>query len=44
MTELVGILLELRVALEYHVILVDLGIHGVDLPLTEGVVERVIDR
>src|SRR5262245_31127140 len=40
----VGIVLVLRHGLQHHAILVRLGVNGGDLPLAEGVVERVIDR
>jgi hypothetical protein len=39
-----GILLELRIDFQHHVVLVQLREHRRDLPLAEGVVERVVDR
>ena len=39
-----GILLELRLHFEHHVVLVQLREDGGDLALAEGVVERVVDR
>ena len=39
----VGIELELRIGFENDVILVELGVESVDLALSEGVVERVVD-
>ena len=36
-------MLELRLRLQDHVVLVELRVHGVDLALAESVVERVVD-
>src|ERR1700723_42989 len=43
MIQLVWIQLKLRLTLQNHVILIDLRIHRTDLPLTESVIERVVD-
>ena len=43
MTQHVWILLKLRLALEDHMILIELRVHRVDLPLTEGIIECVVD-
>ena len=43
MVQLVGVELKLRLALENNVVLIHLRVHRVDLPLTEGVVQSVID-
>jgi hypothetical protein len=43
MIQLVRVALKLRLALEDHVILIHLRVHGADLALAEGVIERVID-
>ena len=43
MVQLVGIQLKLRFTLENNMVLVYLGIHRADLPLTEGVIQGVID-
>ena len=42
--ERIGALLELLSHLHHHVVLVDSLVHGGDLPLAKGVVQRVIDR
>ena len=44
MVQLVGVQLKLRLTLENNVVLIHLRIHRVDLPLTEGVIQGVIDR
>lgn len=44
MVQLIGIQLKLRLALEHDMVLIDLGIHRVDLPLAEGIIESVINR
>ncbi len=44
MVQLIRIQLELGFALQYDVILIHLRIHSVDLPLTEGVVQSVVNR
>src|ERR1035438_7698693 len=41
---LVRVLLKLRFTFENDMVLVDLGVHRVDLPLTEGVIQRVVYR
>ena len=43
MVQLVRVLLKLRLTLKHNVILIHLRIHRADLPLTEGVIERVVD-
>ena len=43
MIQLVGIKLKLRLTLENHVILIHLRIHRADLPLTESVIQSVVD-
>ena len=43
MVQLVRVLLKLRFALKYNVILIHLRVHGVDLPLAKGVIQSVID-
>ena len=43
MIQHVWILLKLRLALQDHMILIELRVHRVDLPLTKGIVERVVD-
>ena len=43
MVQLVGVQLKLRLTLQHNVVLVHLRIHGADLPLTEGVIQSVID-
>jgi hypothetical protein len=40
--QITGIALKLRVRFENDVILVDLGVQSVDLPLSEGIVESVV--
>ena len=42
--QFVGVHLELRLALEDYVVLIQLRVHGVDLALAESVVESVVDR
>ena len=37
------ILLELRIRLQNHVILIQLRVESIDLPLTESIVECVVD-
>ena len=44
LVQLVGIDLELRLRLKNHMVLVQLRVHRVDLPLTEGIVECIVDR
>ncbi len=39
----VGIALELRQRFEDHMVLVELGVHRVDLALSQGVVKSVVD-
>ena len=39
-----GIALQVGIDLDHHPVLVALGVDGRDLPLREGVVERVVDR
>ena len=41
--QIVGVRLKLRFTFEYNVVLIHLRIHGADLPLTEGVIQGVID-
>ena len=43
MIELVRVFLKLRLAFEHDMVLIYLGVHGADLPLTEGVVKSVVD-
>ena len=43
MVQVVGIELKLRLTLENNMVLVHLGIHRANLPLTEGVIQGVID-
>ena len=44
MLEAFGVLPELRVHFEHHMVLVELGVHRGDLPLAEGIVKRVVDH
>jgi len=44
MLEHIGVKLKLRLRLKHHMILIHLRIHGVDLPLPESVIQRVVDR
>ena len=41
--QLARVLLELRQRFQNHVVLVELRVHRADLPLAEGVVQRVVD-
>ena len=39
----IRIVLELRQRFQDHVILIELGVHRIDLALSKGVVQRVVD-
>ena len=43
LVQLGRIILEEGIHFQHHVVLVDLGVHRIDLPLAEGVVQGVID-
>ena len=43
MVQFVRVFLKLRLTLQHNVVLIHLRIHRADLPLAEGVIERVID-
>ena len=43
MVQFVGVELKLRLTLENNVVLIHLGIHRVNLPLTESVIESVVN-
>jgi len=42
--EAIGILPEARLHLQHDVVLIQLRIHGGDLALAEGVIERIVDH
>ena len=42
--ETIGILPEVRPHFQYHMVLIQLLVHGGDLALAKGIVERIVDR
>ena len=43
MVQFIGVQLKLRLTLEHDMVLIHLGIHRINLPLAESIVQSVID-